>query len=251
MDIDIEVKNAHSDPGIMLAIIKQMKDRSIDVIMPIGTSTTQMTLSHIKGTPVVGVAAVVDSSASPFATAVNDEIPITASISRLPKLRNITVIYSASEKIAPEIDELKAYSAKNGIALHLVMIQTLVELPIAVRSAPGDTQAFLILKDHLVVSGINVLVHEAAKRSIPVIASDEGSVTKGASLAIGVREKDIGIESGILARKILEGVSPDNIPHKAMDSFVVFVNEKAFAKQNILTNDDIKALKMQIVGYYK
>lgn len=246
-DVSIEVKNAHSDPNLMLAIIKQMKDQDIDIIMPIGTSTTQMTLSHIKNRPVIGVAALADESANPFVTGVNDEIPITASISGLPKLRNIAVIYSASEKVAPEVEELKAYGAKHGVLMHLAMVQTMVDLPAAVRSAPKETQAFLVLKDHIVVSGINIVTQEAGKRAIPVIASDEGSVIKGASIAQGVKEKDIGIESGIIAKKILEGVKPCEIPHKTMNQFVIFVNEKAFAEQDVLTEDDIKALKIPII----
>ncbi len=249
MDVEIQVKNAHSDPNIMLALIKQMKDQDVDLIMPIGTSASQMTVSHIKNKPIVGVAALADAKKNPLVTGVNDEIPISASISRLPKLRNIAVIYSASEKIAPEIDELKAYASKNEISLHLSMIQNLVDLPLAVRNTPKNTQAFLILKDHLVVSAINILIQEAKKRSIPLIASDEGSVINGASLAIGVREKDIGIESGLMAKKILQGASPETIPHKMLDKFVLFVNEKAFAAQEILTNDDLTELKMTIVKY--
>ena len=250
MDVEIQVKNAHSDPNIMLALIKQMKDQNVDLIMPIGTSASQMTVSHIKNKPILCVAALPDQKQNPLVTGVNDEIPRSASISRLPKLRNIAVIYSASEKIAPEIDALKAYALKSNISLHLSMIQTIVDLPLAVQSIPKDTQALLILKDHLIVSAINILIQEAKKRSIPVIASDEGSVINGASLAIGVREKDIGIESGLIAKKILQGVSPEHIPHKILDDkFVLFLNEKAFTTQKTLGINDITALKMTIVKY--
>lgn len=249
LDVEIQVKNAHSDPNIMLALIKQLRDQDIDLIMPIGTSACQMTISHIKNKPIICVAALPDPQKNPLVTGVNDEIPISASISRLPKLTNITVIYSASEKIAPEIDALKAYAQISKISLHFSMVQNLVDLPLAVRSAPKDTQGFLILKDHLVVSAINILAQEAKKRSIPVIASDEGSVINGASLAIGVREKDIGIESGLIAKKILQGTNPGDIPHKMLDKFVLFVNEKAFVAQAVLTSDDIAALKITIVKY--
>ncbi len=37
----------HADPNILLAIIKQIKDQDIDVIIPIGTSGCQTVISHI------------------------------------------------------------------------------------------------------------------------------------------------------------------------------------------------------------
>jgi putative ABC transport system substrate-binding protein len=247
---EVQVKNAHSDSNIMLALIKQMKEQNIDIIMPIGTSACQMTVSHIKNKPIICVAALPDQKQNPFVTGVNDEIPISASISKLPKLQNIAVIYSASEKIVPEIEALKAYALKNNISLNLSMIQTLIDLPLVVKNISKDTQAFLILKDHLVVSGINILVQEAKKRSIPLIASDEGSVKNGASLAIGVREKDIGVESALIAKRILQGVSPSDIEHKILDDkFVVFINEDGFLTQNLLDINDINGLKMNIVRY--
>jgi putative ABC transport system substrate-binding protein len=247
---EIQVKNAHSDSNVMLALIKQMKEQNIDIIMPIGTSACQMTVSHIKNKPIICVAALPDQKQNQFVTGVNDEVPISASISKLPKLQNIAVIYSASEKIAPEIEALKAYALKNNIVLNLSMIQTLIDLPLVVKNISKDTQAFLILKDHLVVSGINILVQEAKKRSIPLIASDEGSVKNGASLAIGVREKDIGVESALIAKRILQGVSPGHIPHKMLDDkFVIFINEDSFVAQKILDINDINELKMNIVRY--
>jgi len=248
-DVEIQTQNAHADPNIMLALIKQMKDQDVDLIMPIGTSASQMVTSHIKNKPIICVAALADKATNPLVTGVNDEIPIASSLSKLPKLRNIAVIYSPSEKIAPEIDNLKAYATLNNVSLHLVMVQTLVDLPIAIRSSPKEAQAFLILKDHLICSGINILMQEAIKRSIPLIASDEGSVINGATMAIGVKEKEIGVESGLIAKAILQGAAPSSIPHKSMDSLVLFVNSKSSIKQAVLTEEDILELKMPIIYY--
>ncbi len=37
------------------------------------------------------------------------------------------------------------------------MIQNLNDMPVAVKNVPENTQSFIILKDHLIVSGINIL----------------------------------------------------------------------------------------------
>jgi putative ABC transport system substrate-binding protein len=235
----------------MLALIKQINTRNLNLIMPIGTTSCQMTIAHIKNTPIICIAANNPKSSNPLVTGLNDEIPISSSLSKLSKLKHITVIYSASEKIAPEIDELKKYAVLNNIFVHFAMVQTLVDVPLAVKNAPKDTEAFLILKDHLIVSGINILTKEAKTRSIPIIASDEGSVAKGACIAIGVKEKSIGTESAHIARSILQGVKPSNIAYKSFDSLVMFVNKKSMLDQNILTNEDLSKFKMPIIYFDK
>jgi putative ABC transport system substrate-binding protein len=252
-DIDLEtvVQNAHGDSNIMLALVNQMKSQNLDIIMPIGTASCQMTIAHIKNKPIICVAAKNPGSTNILVTGVNDEVPTSATLSKLPKLKHITVIYSASEKIAPEIDELKKYAMQKGVSLHLAMVQALVDLPLAVKSSPKNTEAFLILKDNLIASGINILTKEAKIRSIPLIASDEGSVSKGACMAISIKEKSIGVESAHIARAILNGAKPSDISYKSIDSLVVFVNEKSMLDQKTLTKDDISGLKMPIIYFGK
>jgi len=242
IDANIIVKNAHADANILLSHIKQLKDQDIDVIIPIGTSACQTVISHIHNKPIVCAAALIDNSKLPLVTGVNDEIKITDIISKLPFLQNITLIYSSSEKVMPEVEEMESYAKKNNISLNLKIVQNLNDLPVAVKNAPENTQCFIILKDHLIVSGINILMQEAFKRSIPIIASDEGSVISGATIAVGVQEKDIGLKAGGQAKQILQGIAPKDIPFQNMDELTLFVNLKSFIKQTILTKENLSNL---------
>ncbi|MCC8370399.1 MAG: ABC transporter substrate-binding protein [Rickettsia endosymbiont of Stiretrus anchorago] len=242
IDAKIIVKNAHADPNILLAIIKQIKDQDIDVIIPIGTSGCQTVISHIPNKPIVCAAAKIDNKNLPLVTGVNDEIKITDIINKLSFLQNITLIYSSSEKVISEVEEMESYAKKNNISLNLKMVQNLNDLPVAVKNAPENTQCFVILKDHLIVSGINILKQEAFKRNIPIIASDEGSVISGATIAVGVQEKDIGFKAGNQAKQILESIAPKDIPFQNMDELTLFVNLKSFIKQKILTKENLAAL---------
>ena len=242
----ITSQNAYGDQNIQLSIIKQLNDEDVGILMPIGTTACQMTVTHATGKNVICVATDLKTSNDHIVT-INDEVPITASLKRLPTLKSIAVIYSASEKIAPEIATLKTYAHTNGIHLHLTMISNLMELSAATKSAPHDTEAFLILKDHLVVSGVPVIVQEAIKRQIPLIASDEGSVKNGASFGIGTVEKDIGIRAGEVAKKIIDGVNPKDIPAQTMDTLNVFINRDNFVKQQVITRQMVNALKLNII----
>jgi putative ABC transport system substrate-binding protein len=252
-DVDITIQNAQGDANIQLSLIKQMKDSDVYAIMPIGTAACQMTISHITDKRVVCVATSlpIDHNKYPLATSLNDEIPITISIAKLPMLRNIAVIYSANEKIAPEVEELKKYAKENNITLHLSMIQTLIDLPTAIKTAPEDIQAFLILKDHMIVSAASSIAGEAEKRSIPLIASDEGSVKNGATIAIGVKEQDIGIKSGEIVKSILAGTSPADIPSQTITDLTLFVNKQSMAKQKILNKEDLINLGFPVTEILK
>ncbi|MFV9874316.1 MAG: ABC transporter substrate binding protein [Rickettsia conorii subsp. raoultii] len=242
IDAEIIVKNAHADSNILLAIIKQITDQDIDVIIPIGTTASQTVISYITNKPIVCAAAMINSKNLPLVTGVNDEIKITDTISKLPFLQNITLIYSSGEKVIPEVEMLKLYVGKNNISLHTVMIQNFNDMPVAVKNAPENTQSFIILKDHLIVSGINILKQEAFKRRIPIIASDEGSVISGATIAVAVQEKQIGVEAGLMAKKILQGIEPKDIPFGDMKDLTLFINLKSFVKQDILTKENLSVL---------
>ncbi|WP_316354031.1 ABC transporter substrate binding protein [Candidatus Trichorickettsia mobilis] len=249
-DSELIVKNAQGDANIMSALIRQLQEQQdIDIIMPIGTTASQMTIAHIKNKPIICVAADLKPLNNPNVTGVNDEIPVTEFLIKLPPLHRIAVIYSASEKVTPEIELLKTFAEEEGIDLHLLMIQTLADLPLALKSAAADVQAFVILKDHLIVSGIKGIVQEANKRLIPVIAADEGSIKGGATIAVGVREKDIGIKSGVIAKAILAGDKPSNIPYQTIDDLVLFINKNALLKQNIFSKEEISILQLPMVEF--
>lgn len=241
---NITVQNAQGDQNIQLALIKQMYD--YDIVMPIGSSACQMTLAHRHNKYTVCVAAKMDRNTD-FATGINDEIPITISIAKLPMLKHITVIYSATEKIAPEVEELKKYADENKIDLHLHMIQNLSDITSAVKTSPANTDAFLVLKDHLIVSAINIITKEAMHRKIPVMTSDEGSVQNGATFAIGVKEKDIGIEAGKIAKLILDGTNPKDIPYQSMSTLTIFVNTAKMSMQDKIHFDDLIKIGLPIV----
>jgi putative tryptophan/tyrosine transport system substrate-binding protein len=240
----IAVESAHGDQNIQLALIKQMDNNKIDVIMPIGTAACQMAIAHVKNARIMCVAA--KAQGNERVASLNDEIIITEGLNKFNDLpfKNIALIYSPNEKIEPEVNNLINYAKSHDLKLFQSMINNLSELPSAVNALPKDMQAILILKDHLVVSGINIIVKEAEKRQIPIIASDEGSVKNGATIAFGAKEKEIGIESANIVKKILSG---EEVANSKMDKISLFVNNKAIQKQTYITKEHIEKTYMPII----
>lgn len=244
-----KVENAQGDLKLQRNIIELFVGQKVDMIVPIGTTTTQMTLSRVKDLPVVSLAAQFTEAERQKreprnVTGVLDEIGSKKKLDLIahtvPNLKKITVIFhSGNMKNFKEIEELEFYSQKIGVTVQKLPIQTLPELEAAAKAIAKDSQAILVLKDHLVVSGIQLLMPVSEALGIPLVSADEGTVQEGTAFALGVSERAIGEAGGELATKVLQGTPIERLPMQEMQDLTVFYNPKAAIRQKV----DIAKLK--------
>lgn len=239
--LNIRVANAEGDLNLQRAIIQQMKDQHYDVVMPIATGTAQMTSAYIHEQPIVAVAAniteVERSTNKNCRTAiVHDEIKpqqLIDFIHRIyPEAKHFTLIHSASDKIFPDVDATVKAGREYHLTIKPLMVSSLSELYNITTVIPENTQGVIVLKDSLIISGINTLQIMANKRQIPLITSDQGSVQEGAAFALGVHERDIGVEAAKLAAAILAGKAPCDLPITEMTTLTVFINKRSLTAEN-------------------
>jgi putative ABC transport system substrate-binding protein len=235
---DYVVRDAQGDQNVQQpAIIDEMKRKNVDMIVPIGTLCTQMTLQKASEIPVVALASIPSSIVSErnLATGVNDEIACLHALKLIegiiPKISKIAIIASQSEKTMPQIQAFRSEALNKGIAVQTIYVQTPSDIFLATHSIDNDAQAIHILKDHLVVNSIATLNQIAQDKKIPVIASDEGSVERGAACAIGVEESEIGKAGAQLAFNVLSGKLPGDLGIKTLDKLTIFINKKSCKRQ--------------------
>ncbi len=248
-DCQLKVRNAHGDLSIQRALILSMLNDGVDYILPIGTQTTQMALSMSQkfNSKIVGLASMnFDDKLleSRGASIILDEIPIQSTISfmlsALPNIKGVNLIYSASDKITPEVNAFLKLPLDVKVTRHKLMVQSLIDLQMLSRNLTGEG-AILILKDHLVVSGSAMLSQIAAKQDRVFVASDEGSVEEGACYALGVKESGIGIKGADVVDQIVLGKEKSNIHY--IKDLSVFMNNKACKLQGASTENIEKAAK--------
>ena len=241
--VNVIVKNAQHDPGILQSIINQFRAQNLSVVAPVGTDTFEMTVAKIKQTPIVGVAALFDQQqqqkiAPQAVTSLLDEVSIERQFQFIkaaePDLKKLSLVYSADAKVIDEVNQVKAAGKKYHIAIQPLMVQQVSDLYTLSQQIASDSQGIFILKDSLVVSGIATLAQQANKRHITLISSDDGSVKNGANYALGVSEFQIGAESAELVSRVLNGESAANIPVKVMTHLHVFVNHQLPQRQPAL-----------------
>lgn len=248
----IKVDNAQNDNNLQRSILQKMKDAHYDMIVPIGTMATQMAAAMIHDRPIISLAASFSEAERKKLTpcniaVVHDEIPAEKILNFIhetyPNMTKLALIHSSSEKVLPEVKETITAGKTYGITVIHSMVSTLPDLMAVTQALPSDTQGIFVLKDSLIVSGISTLENIAKQKEIPLITSDEGSVTDGALLALGVHEKQIGAEGATLAANVLEGKKACSLPIHEMQQLNVFVNRKTLTEQNFKANDIQNAAK--------
>jgi putative ABC transport system substrate-binding protein len=244
-NIFFKVANAQGDINLKRAIIQQMKNEHYDVIVPIGTDSSQMTLSMIHDQPIVSLASnITEDERSSLkkcnVAVVHDEISAEQYIQFIhtvyPKIKKISLIHSPSEKIYPEVEKTINVAKKFDMHIVPMMAQTLNDLSIIAKNIPKDAEAIFILKDSVIVSGITTLQKTAEKRHIPLISSDQGSVQNGATVALGVHEREIGEQGGLLAAQILQNKSACQLPIINLTALTIFTNQNSLRLSGLSIN---------------
>lgn len=238
--VEIKVMNAQGDVNMQRAIIQQMQDQGYAMIVPVATGVTQMTVAMIHDKPIVSLAADFTQSDREKLhpcnmDVVQDDIPPEKLMNFIhaayPKLTELTLVHSTSDKIFPDVKSTIAAGKKNGIAVKTLMVATLPELVSATQALPTSTQAIFILKDNLIASGIATLIKTANDKHIPLFTSDQGTVQSGAGFALGVHERTIGEEGAKLAIAVLNGKAIATLPITSMTKLTVFVNKTALQQE--------------------
>ena len=250
------VKNAEGDANIQRSILQTFNESDINLVAPIGTDATQMTIAMIRNKPIVAIAAddVKQNAAKANnfnVTGVNSHTPPAERLrflhAAMPGLKKITIVYSTSSRIFDQVQQMISAAKTAHMSVQKLMVSQLSDLYSISKNIAPDSQAIFILKDELIVSGLNTLLQQSQLKNIPVIASDDGSVATGAAFALGVSEKQTGVDAAKIALQILNGKEARNIPIYMMKNYHVFLNPAACKAQQVNVNDVKNAAKK--LGY--
>jgi len=246
---EIIVKNANGDQILQQQIIQQMLKSDVDYFLPIGTSTSLMTLSIVKSKPVICIAAMITQEDYKKLNGgrvgvINDEIEVSHLLrfikDHITGVKRLGLIYSNSEKIFPEIKQAQDFCQKNGLSLVLRKVDSISEVYQFSQRLFPEVDAVVVLKDHAVVSAIAGLATLAKKHKKLLISMDDGSVKNGAHFALGVREKDIGIAAAKNLIAALKGDKESAFKMTSLHDLSIFYNQASMLEQTVFSSDQLK-----------
>ncbi len=236
-DDKIVVFNGMGDTNNLNAIINQVtQNAEYSVIMPIGTNATYMAIGATKDKYIASLASTLNEEkrqelirndhkniTNVYDEVINEDIlRLIAAINK----RNILLVFSNDERIIDDVQELESLQDKYNIKIHKFNVSNATDI-YAMSAALSNIDCILLLKDHFVVSMINIISSIAHDKNIPVVASDEGSTIGGADIGLGIDEFDIGVIGAQVFKEVFDGKSPAEIPVRVVKDIKIFYNSNS------------------------
>ena len=228
----LTIYNAQGDPNLMRTIFQQIYSNHYDMVVPIGTNATQLAIKMLKkDKKIISIAAELskyDEAENANLINVEDNVPMEQFVkfiqTIISKPEYLTLINSNDARIFNQSKLIKTLLKDIGCNLQVISIQKMPEIFSALQTVNEKSQAILVLKDHLVVSAMPSIVNVAQKRGIPIIASDEGSVKSGANVALGVKERQLGVVGAKIVMSLIDNKDKKNYKINNKANLIIFRN---------------------------
>jgi len=246
-DIEFIEQNAQADFATAQSIAQQFKNDDIDLVLAITTQNAQAAVNVISDIPVLFTAVtdpveagIVNSMENPGrnVTGTTDMNPVSRQIELirefLPELTDLGVLYNPGEvNSVVQVDLVKETTAEMGIKLHEATVSNSSEVSLAASSLVGDVDAIYVPTDNIIVSALPSVLNITNQNNIPVFASENGQVRQGAIATLGIDYKLLGIQTGKMAARVLNGANPAEMSVESSDELKLYLNTKAAKNLNL------------------
>lgn len=233
---DIVVETCQGNMAMASQIITKFINSDVDVIVTIGTIPSQAAYKFAKtqNAKVVFSSVTNPSDISPNfkgsnMTGVSNFVSLAPQLRLFkeiqPSLKKLGVVYNVGEANSYYIvSELKKISGKLQIEIVEQGISKISELSQAVEKVAKSVDAIFISNDNMALSGMSNIVLICSKKNIPVYVSDTDQVGKGCAAALGPNQYDIGVQTGKIVERIINGENVNDIDVQYPQTTELFVN---------------------------
>jgi len=240
-------QNAQADFATAQSISQQFKNNNLDLILAIATPNAQAAANVITDTPVLFTAVtdpveagIVETMEAPGGnlTGTTDMNPVAQQIELIkefiPEITDLGVLYNPGEvNSVVQVDLVKETTAEMGIELHEGTVSNSSEVSLAASSLVGDVDAIYVPTDNIIVSALPSVLNITNQNNIPVFASENGQVRQGAIATLGIDYRLLGIQTGKMAARVLNGANPAEMPVESSEELKLYLNTKAAENLNL------------------
>jgi putative ABC transport system substrate-binding protein len=229
-NIEIDYQNSEGDMTLVASIAQKFVSDQVDLIVAIATPNAQAAISAAEGTEIpVVFSAITDPVGSDMVasweshpddnvTGVSDMIVVEDDVNLileiLPQTATIGTLYNAGESNSVFlVEKLNEACDQLGIDVVEKTVATSADILAAAQSLVGQVDAIWVGTDNTVVSGLEALIGVCEDNDIPLFPSDDPSIERGGIACYGFDYKDIGIQTGWMIARILDGDgTANNVP---------------------------------------
>ena len=260
-NLDWQFQTAQGNTATAAQIARKFVGAQPDAIVAIATPSAQAVVAATKTVPVV-YSAVTDPVAAQLVptmdasgtnvSGVSDLLAMDKQVELIKKImpgaKRVGMVYNPGEaNSVVVVKQLQELLSKSGMSLVEAAAPRTVDVGSAARSLIGKVDVIYTSTDNNVVSAYESLVKVGNDAKIPLIASDTDSVKRGAVAALGVNYRDLGVQTGKIVVRILNGENPGAIPSETSAKVELFVNLGAAAKQGVTLPDALIKSAAQII----
>ncbi|MEN6670404.1 ABC transporter substrate-binding protein [Psychrobacter sp. B38] len=253
-NLTVNFQSAQGNTATAGQIAKQFAGDNPDAIVAISTPSAQSIVASTKTIPVIYTAIsdpvaakLIDENDVPIqsnVTGLSSQLPIEPQLDNIQKIvpnaKTIGYVYSPGEvNSVVVLNQLKKAAAARGLTILDVTANRPTDVAMATRSLAGRADVIYTSLDNNVVSAFEAMAGAANELKIPVIASDEFSVRRGATAAMGVNDYDFGRTTGKMVYRVLNGEAINTIKPQVMNTLTLYASPKHAAAQGASLTDDL------------
>ncbi|URZ86510.1 tryptophan ABC transporter substrate-binding protein [Floricoccus penangensis] len=252
-DVKINFLNGEADQSKLQTMSKELVSQKNDVLVGIATPSAQSLANATDTIPIV-MGAVSDPVGAKLVsnlkkpdknvTGVSDKFPIDKQLDLmrqiLPELKTVGVLYSSSEDNSKsQVAEFKKAAEAAGIQVVEYAVPSTNEISSTVEVAVGKVDAIYTPMDNTIASAFPTVISVANKAKKPVFPSVDTMVEQGGLAAVAINQHDLGVATGKMAAKILNGEKVADIPVEEFSKVKPIINENAAKELGINIPDSV------------
>ncbi|HEM4287878.1 TPA: ABC transporter substrate-binding protein [Streptococcus suis] len=252
-NLDIDFMNAEADQSQVQTMSKKLVDNGNELLIGIATPAAQGLANATTELPII-MGAVTDPVGANLVkdlkhpggniTGVSDQTPVADAVSLIkeitPDAKTIGVLYSSNEDNSKiQVAEFKAAAEKAGYTVLEYAVASSNELAATVEVATSKADVLFTPVDNTVASAFSTVVSVANKTKTPIFTSVEDMVEGGGIASVTLSQYDLGVATGKMAAKILDGANPADTPVQIFNEGTVVVNQKVAKELGISLSEEI------------
>lgn len=243
-NVQYRVRNAHSDRQRLEGLVHELLDAKVDLLAAAGglEADAMKRLAAPRHVPVVVLYVnaivqrdLVQGRRHPgWAVTGIDNLNAEISGKRVellqdlvPGIHRILILYDPN--IAPSrigVETAKAAARRHGLVIDARPVHSRSDIERVMGGLePGEDDAMLTVPTAPIDNALkDIVLPQVHRLHLPLMTHSRSLAEEGALASYGAPVYDLGFQAARLARKVLEGVAPQNIPFETPKKFLYTIN---------------------------
>lgn len=263
INLTVRVESAQANVALASQIAAKFINQNPDVVVGVGTLSAQSFVKYAQENKVKLIfSSVTDPVGASLVKSLNTPGNNISGVSNFvdlepqlelfkklqPDLKNLGVLYNPGEiNSISIIKKLEILCPKLGITLVKQTANKTADVAQTATKLASRVEAIFISNDNTALGALQSIVRAANKAKVPVYVSDTDAVKLGALAALGPNQYQIGLQTGKMIARTLNGESISKMPVEFPNKTDLYINLEAAKITSTMIPKDIKAQAIQII----